>query len=149
MARLDLHGFVWKEAREELVQEYNAAVARQDPLPFEVIHGYGAAGKGSVLRSAVRTFLGRHGIHFTPGEDYDGNPGHTYVTPNYPLPNVTDRLQCDILEYCANPRTKSEISGKFRRCGQPEIDGAMATLKRLKLLEEIVHNGRRKWRTTD
>jgi len=143
---LDLHGFTWGDAREELVRAYNEAVERQEPLPLEVIHGYGASGKGSVLRSAVRTFLTLNGVHFTPGEDYDGNPGHTLVTPGDPLPEGDARLRRAILAWCASPRTKSEISGKFRRHGQPAIDEAMRSLQTAKRLVAVAGPGPKKWR---
>lgn len=146
MASLDLHGLTWAEAREELVRAYNEMVENGRLLPFEVIHGYGASGHGSVLQSAVRTFLAENGIHFTPGEHYDRNPGHTMVTPGAPLPLLGDRLQAGILTYCRTPRTRSEISGRFRRYGEREIAAALDALRAAKRLHAVADKGRKKWR---
>lgn len=147
MASVDLHGLTWAEAREELVRVYNEAVAGERPVPFEVIHGYGASGKGGLMHSAVRSFLRDNGIHYTPGEHFDGNPGHTMVTPGPLLPDLSDRLQGDILAYCRNARTKSEISGRFRRHGEREVSDALKALHAAKRLEAVAENGRKKWRT--
>ena len=50
---------------------------------LDVVHGYGSTGEGGVIRGRLRGFLERHNdcLEFRPGENVDGNQGHTIVIP--------------------------------------------------------------------
>ena len=133
MASIDLHGRTWSEALTELIATYNRTLAT-DPSSevLEVVHGYGSTGTGGSLRRRVRSFLASHRdrLEFQVGEDTDGNPGHTLVMPIRPLPEVSDLLAEQVLEYCETARTQSKITGKFRRYGDPSVIQAIRSLER-------------------
>ena len=146
MASIDLHGRTWPESLVELIAAYNRVLAggsRSEVL--EVVHGYGSTGTGGLLRRRVRAFLAAHGdrLEFQPGEDSDGNPGHTLVLPIQPLPTLNDRLAELVLEYCETARTQSKITGKFRRYGDPSVIQAIRSLERQGRLR-AVSRGRNK-----
>ena len=146
MASIDLHGRTWAESLTELIAAYNrvlASGASSDVL--EVVHGYGSTGTGGTLRRRVRSFLAAHSdrLEFQPGEDADGNPGHTLVMPIRPLPEVSDLLAEQVLEYCETARTQSKITGKFRRYGDPSVIQAIRSLERQGRLRTVAR-GRNK-----
>jgi hypothetical protein len=138
---LDLHGMTWAEAREAVVEAYNGSVVDRTFEPLDVVHGYGKSGLGGMMHSALRSFLTSHCVRFYAGEDYDRNPGHTIVHPEHLLPDVTDRLQVDILAYCETPKTREQIAGKYRRSGAPTVEAAIKALVGAKALR-IVAEGR-------
>lgn len=146
MATIDLHGRTWSESLTELISTYNRVLAT-DPSTevLEVVHGYGSTGTGGSLRRRVRSFLTAHGdrLEFKPGEDADGNPGHTMVLPIRPLPEIGDLLAEQVLEYCETARTQSKITGKFRRHGDPIVIQAIRRLERQGRLR-TVSKGRNK-----
>ena len=132
-AEIDLHGLTQVEAVEALVKFYNARVRKGDCRRFEVIHGYGSSGTGGALRLRIRSFLARHAdcLSYEPGESYSpANPGKTLVVPVKELPDTLDMLAEEIVEYCANARTISKISGKFRRHGDAKVQAALKTLEK-------------------
>lgn len=117
----------------ELIATYNRVLATgTSSEALEIVHGYGSSGTGGSLRRRVRSFLSLHSdrLEFQAGEDADGNPGHTIVLPIRPLPEVSDLLAEQVLEYCETARTQSRIAGKFRRYGDPSVIQAIRTLER-------------------
>ena len=139
---IDFHGQTWADALPEFIALYNRALATQSnpgnhggssgSSTLDLIHGYGSTGAGGILKRRLRAYLARHTdrLEFRPGEDVDGNQGHTLVTPAQPLPATADLLAEQILEYCETPRTQSKITGKFRRHGDPQTLQAIRTLAR-------------------
>jgi hypothetical protein len=128
---IDLHGLTADEALETFVTEYNRRVENNLRERVTVIHGYGASGQGmAVIGRQLRQMLSRHPdrVRFTPGESVaPGNPGVTYVFPKAPLPTLSDDLASRILDYCAQPKTKEKITGKFRQHG----DNVLAIMQQL------------------
>ena len=146
MATLDLHGKTWAESLAELIATYNRVLASRSPAELlDIVHGYGSTGTGGSLRRRVRAFLAAQSqcLEFTPGEEADGNPGHTLVLPIQPLPEVIDLLAEQVLEYCETARTQSKITGKFRRHGDPSVIQAIRRLERQGRLR-AVSRGRNK-----
>ena len=146
MASIDLHGRTWSEALIELIATYNRTLATGPSSEvIEVVHGYGSTGTGGSLRRRVRSFLASHSdrLEFQSGEDTDGNPGHTMVLPVQPLPEVSDLLAEQVLEYCETARTQSKIAGKFRRYGDPTVIKAIRSLEKQGRLR-AVNKGRNK-----
>lgn len=146
MASIDLHGRTWSESLTELIATYNRLLATGPSSEvLEVVHGYGSTGTGGSLRRRVRSFLAAHGdrLEFQPGEDADGNPGHTIVLPIEALPEVGDLLAEQVLEYCEIARTQSKIAGKFRRYGDPDVIRAIRALERQGRLRAVAR-GRNK-----
>ncbi len=145
---LDLHGHTWNEARNAFTHLYNDsfdANGRVLVSTIDVIHGYGSTGEGGVIRDRLRKFLERHPVYleFVPGEDMDGNQGHTLVAPKEPLPRDEDVLLNDIVEYCRRPRTQEKVAGEFiRRADAPEIKQALGQLQRQGRLKKVVKNNR-------
>ncbi len=146
MASIDLHGRTWPESLAELIAAYNRLLAAGPPSELlEVVHGYGSTGTGGSLRRRIRSFLRAHSdrLEFQPGEEANGNPGHTIVLPIQPLPEVRDLLAEQVLEYCATARTRSKITGKFRRHGDPTVMQAIRSLEMQGRLR-TVNKGRNK-----
>jgi hypothetical protein len=146
MASIDFHGRTWSEALTELIAAYNLILADgSSSETLEVVHGYGSTGAGGSLRRRLRSFLNAHSdrLEFQPGEDADGNPGHTLVMPIRALPEVGDLLAERVLEYCEIARTQSKITGKFRRYGDPSVIQAIRSLERQGRLRTVTR-GRNK-----
>lgn len=146
MVTIDLHGRTWSESLPELIATYNRVLATNPSTEvLEVVHGYGSTGTGGSLRRRVRSFLTAHSdrLEFKPGEDADGNPGHTMVLPIRPLPEIGDLLAEQVLDYCETARTQSKITGKFRRHGDPSVIQAIRSLERQGRLR-TVSKGRNK-----
>jgi hypothetical protein len=139
---LDLHGLTWTEAQAAFIDFYNSAVRRTDGNAgrLDVVHGYGSTGTGGVLRTRLRGFLERYNSYFEfqPGENVDGNLGHTIVVPLKPLPSLGEQLAEDIWAYCERPRTQSKIIGKFRRHGTTEVVGAIKALEKQQRLHTLI-----------
>ena len=138
---LDLHELTWQESLPAFIAFYNEAIQRAAGGSAErlhVIHGYGSSGEGGVLRSRLHRFLQEHAaqgrLDFTPGENADANPGHTFVLPIRPLPELDELLAEEVLAYCALPRTLSKLCGKFRRHGEPAVKAVIASLVRQRRL---------------
>ena len=135
---IDFHGKTWADALPEFIALYNQSLAAQSDngnsggITLDVIHGYGSTGAGGILKRRIRGYLARHTerLEFRPGEELDGNQGHTLVTPAQPLPATAELLAEQILEYCETPRTQSKITGKFRRYGDPQTLQAIRNLER-------------------
>ena len=136
----------WRDSRSAFMELYNDAmngVGGPGAIQISVIHGYGSTGEGGVLRMRFRKFLSRFEGHleFTPGEEFDGNQGWTIVRPLVRLPDSTEMLAEDILDYCERPRTLSKVAGKFRRHGDPAVKQAIKSLERQGRLRKG-HKGR-------
>lgn len=134
MSSIDLHGKTWPEALAEFLDSYNrlARMSGASGSSFEIVHGYGSTGTGGVLRRRLRAFLAKYPqcLEFKPGEDIDGNPGHTLVSPLQTLPDTGGVLAEHIWEYCDHPRTFSKIAGRFRRYGDPQVQQAVRSLQK-------------------
>ncbi len=145
---LDLHGHTWNEAKNAFFHLYNDNFdANGQPLvtTIDIIHGYGSTGEGGTIRTRLRRFLDRQKdcLEFLPGEDVDGNQGHTLVAPSKPLPKDEDVLLEDIVDYCERPRTPEKIAGEFaRRADSLTIKQAMNKLQREGRLKKVVKNHR-------
>ncbi len=143
---LDLHGLTWPEAQAAFIEFYNSAVRQAGGKAIsrlEVVHGYGSTGIGGVLRTRLRAFLKRQSscLEFEPGENIDGNRGHTIVVPLKLLPSLGDQLEEEIWAYCAQPRTLSKITGKFRRHGEPEVLHAIQALEKQQRVHAVREKG--------
>lgn len=131
---LDVHGLTWVEALAAFKEAY-ASVLQQPAgagRAVAVIHGYGSTTEGrSVIKQRLRGYLARQGarLEYTPGEDLDGNPGHTLVTAVRPLPDDAEELEERILDYCQQPRPLQSIAGEFRRYGAPKVQQAVKALQ--------------------
>ena len=137
MSSIDFHGKKWREALAEFIESYNSALQSANGTPvLDIIHGYGSTGAGGALRNRIRAFLEHHSdrLQFVPGETLDGNQGHTIVIPGRPLPELTDLLSKQILDYCQQPRTMSKITGRFRQHGDHRVMPAIRTLEKQGLL---------------
>jgi hypothetical protein len=141
---LDLHGMTRNEAHDAFIDFYNGAVGRSGGKPgrLEVVHGYGSSGTGGILRAWLRGFLERHtsSLEFQPGENVDGNPGHTIIAPLKLLPSTGEQLIEQVWAYCERPRAQSKILGKFRRHGETEVLRAINALEKQQRLR-LMHRG--------
>lgn len=150
---LDLHGHTWNEARNAFTHLYNESFSTNGTPTIntiDLIHGYGSTGEGGVIRTRLRKFLERHAnyLEFVPGEDMDGNQGHTLVAPLKPLPTDEDILLDDIVEYCERPRTQEKVAGEFvRRADVPTIKRALDKLQREGRLTKVIKNNRSMYET--
>ena len=144
---LDLHGLTWTEAQAAFIDFYNGAVGRAggNAGRLDVVHGYGSTGTGGVLRTRLQGFLERHKpcLEFQPGENVDGNRGHTIVVPLKPLPSLGEQLVEEIWAYCERPRAQSKIIGKFRRHGETEVLRALKVLEKQQRLNALTHGALR------
>ena len=132
---IDLHGQTWRDALGDFMRLYGDVIS-ETTVPANsaivVIHGYGSTGEGGTLRKRFRSFLARFEecLEFTPGEEVDGNQGCTIVRPLRGLPDSTELLSEDILDYCQTPKTRSKITGRFRRHGDTSVIEAIQSLER-------------------
>ena len=131
---LDVHGLTWPEALAAFKEAYASAL--QQPAgagrAVAVIHGYGSTTEGrSIIKPRLHGYLARQGarLEYTPGENLDGNPGHTLVTALKPLPDAGEELEERILEFCQQPRPMQRITGEFRRYGAPKVQQAVKALQ--------------------
>lgn len=143
---LDLHGLTWTEAETSFIEFYNQTLrsAGKNAVELDVVHGYGSTGTGGVLRGRLRGFLGRYEccLDFQIGEKVDGNPGHTIVVPLKSLPSIRDQLSRAICDFCDRPRSRSKITGKFRKHGETTVLSTIKTLesqKRLRASNQGAH----------
>lgn len=135
---IDLHGCTVVEALARFTRAYNAHVAAGKTGDVRVIHGHGASGGTSKIRTRLREMLSRYGdrLSFQRGEDWiDGNPGLTIVLPVRPLPEPLEQLGDAIAAFCASPRTRDKIVAEFREHGEPDTLGALKLLVRRGRLE--------------
>ena len=139
---IDLHGLTWRHALGDFLRLYEDAIS-ETAVPGDasitVIHGYGSTGEGGTLRKRFRSFLARFEeyLEFTPGEEIDGNQGCTIVRPLRGLPDSTELLSEDILDYCRTPRTRSKITGRFRRHGDSKVIEAITSLGKQGRLRKV------------
>ena len=143
---IDLHGRTWLEAKEEFIAFYNHVLEETGDTigaQLSVIHGYGSTGEGGLLRKRLRGFLQRFADHleFVPGEDLDGNPGHTVVAPLQQLPDKDGLLADEIWSYCERPRSRSKVIGRFRRNGAPKVIRAVRSLEKQGRLRRLSGRG--------
>ena len=144
---LDLHGLIWTEAHDTFIEFYNRAVRRAtgNVGRLDVVHGYGSTGTGGVLRARLRGYLERHKsyLEFQPGENVDGNQGHTIIVPLKLLPSTGEQLLEEIWAYCEKPRAQSKIIGKFRRHGEAEVLRNIRVLEKQHRLRSSTHGSLR------
>ncbi len=140
---LDVHGERVAEALRLFREAYNREAKRPHPRDIVVIHGYGSSGQGGTIRRRLRALLAAHKaqLGYRLGEDVDGNPGTTVVTPHAPLPDVAAGLAADIVAYCSSPKPVKSITGKFRRHGVPQVREAVQALERDGQLKRVLKNG--------
>ena len=147
---LDLHGLTWTEAEAAFIDFYNGAVrqAGGNVGRLDLVHGYGSKGTGGVLRTRLRRFLERYKsyLDFQPGENVDGNQGHTVVVPLKPLPSLGEQMAEEIWAYCERPRAQSKIIGKFRRHGETEVLRAIKVLEKQQRLSASTRGALRLYR---
>jgi hypothetical protein len=138
---IDVHHCTIDEALKAFVETYNRRVAGRQP--FRIIHGYGSSGTGGAIKRKLHAFLMQNpaALEWVPGENVDGNPGHTLIYPKKALPTEEDALSNGIVEYCSVPRTESKIMGEFRRHGQPAVKAALRKLLREARLQEVLKAG--------
>ncbi len=131
MPSIDFHGKTWSESLAAFIDLYNRSVHAGGSGSVDVVHGYGSSGAGGVLRTRIRAFLEKHPqrLQFKPGEELDGNPGHTLVVPLQRLPDTGELLAEQVWEYCERPRTLNKITGRFRRHGDPQVLQAIRSLE--------------------
>lgn len=141
--KLDLHGKTWAEALSEFRSFYNEAV-RAHPgggVQLEVVHGYGSTGQGGRLLTSLRNYLERQShaalLSYRTGEVVDGNPGHTLVTTQKPLPAAADDLGDSIWEFCVRPQSHRKVMNRFRRQGDPQVRQAIRLLESQKRLQPV------------
>ena len=133
MSVVDFHGKTWAQSLAEFIEIYNRAASQSSSAgTLEIVHGYGSTGAGGILRTRIRSFLAKYpqSLQFQPGEDVDGNAGHTLVIPIKRLPDTGGLLAEEVWEYCARPRSVSKITGRFRRHGDPLVQQAIRTLEK-------------------
>jgi predicted CopG family antitoxin len=142
LKELDLHGMRAAEALERFVEMHNSLLSSQ----FVVIHGYGSSGTGGDIRAAIRSLLRSNPqcSDFVPGEEMDGNPGHTVVYPKRRLPSVSERLSDAIRRFCEEPATLSDVLKRFvRRSSEPEITRVVRQLEGSGRLRSFFKNGKK------
>lgn len=128
--KLDLHGKTWNEAKADFIEAYNEIHSQPGHDTLDIVHGYGSTGQGGVIRGRIRAYLDRYPNHlnYKTGESFDGNKGHTIVTPVKPLPSLENQLGEEIWDYCSEPRPLSKIASKFHRQPFPKIQQAIEEL---------------------
>jgi hypothetical protein len=134
---IDLHGLQAFEAIQRFIEFYNRLVKAGNRSSINVIHGYGSTGEGGIIRQKLRNFLASQSdnLRFQTGEEIDArNCGRTIVFPIRTLPTITDILSQEIIAYCKVPRTKTKISGKFRKYGEEQIQKAVRNMEKLSFL---------------
>ena len=135
-ATLDLHGYKWLEALEEFVDFYNYTfdgASNSAAIRLDIVHGHGALREETpVLKNRLKGFLERQDgfLEFVTGDESDGNPGHTIVTPLKRLPEKTVVLAEAICDYCYPPKTLDKIHGQFRNYGDPLVSQTVHLLLR-------------------
>ena len=142
-SRLDLHEYMWKQAKAIFIENYNQFLSEKQTGSIEIIHGYGSTGEEGIIRTRLRKLLERYASHleFRLGEDIDSDIGHTFVFPAQPLPDDEDVLLEDMVEYCSIPRTEKKISGKFvKRVDMPKIRQTVRLLEKQGRLEKTLKN---------
>ena len=98
---LDLHGLTWVEALPSFIEFYNFSIrsaSSKTNARLEIVHGYGSTGVGGTLGKRLRAFLDQYQDRVEV--QLDENPGHTYLIPLSPLPEIKDMLAEDIIAYC-------------------------------------------------
>ncbi len=135
-AELDLHELTVEQAMEQFIRLYNRRVSAGEKGDIDVIHGNV---HGNRIKRRLHAFLATQSdkLSYAPGENLDGNPGHTIVYPNRPLPDKTDLLGSEILAFCETPKTREKIASKFYRYPHKEIVQAIDILVRDGRLAEI------------
>lgn len=137
--QVDCHGKTWPEALAEFIALYNRALQSDGAATLDIIHGYGSGGVGGTMRVRFRAFLARYPqrLEYQPGEQVDGNRGHTLVLPIAPLPDTDDLLAEQVWEYCRQPRTLRKITGRFRRHGDRRVMQAVRALEKERRLRAV------------
>ncbi|MGH9791876.1 MAG: Smr/MutS family protein [Candidatus Acidiferrales bacterium] len=145
---INLHDYSVAEAMAEFVRFYNDCLASRYSGRIEVIHGYGASGKGGAIRRELLKYLKANAENleqFTDGESI-GNPGITIVYPKKPLqlPEIPTSVGSDILaekalrQLCKSPKSEQKILGKLRgRFGDRVLRTLIRGMVKVGDLEEI------------
>lgn len=139
--QIDLHNMTYYEAIRHFIKRYNDILKSGENEIIEVIHGYGSGGKGGIIKRRFRKYLKEHCdyLEFEPGEGIRGlNQGLTLVIPKKPLPELTDMLETEIIEYCSQaPKTMEKIKGHlFKRYDEKYIKSTVKSLVKKGLLKE-------------
>ena len=130
---LNLHGYTVQEAMETFVDAYNRRVEVGNLGLIEVIHGYGSTGEGGrAISTRLRNFLKKHPESCEVITHIDPYDAKTVVYPKKKLPERGDSLAERIIDYCASPKTVTNITGKFRRF--EDVEGTVTRLVKEKIL---------------
>ena len=133
---IDLHGLTWRDALSDFTRLYEDVIS-ETAVPgnaqIVVIHGYGSTGEGGILRKRFRSLLAKirrvPGIHARRTDRR--KPGmHDCATTQAAFPIQTELLSEDILDYCRIPKTRSKITGRFRRHGDTRVIEAIQSLEK-------------------
>ena len=138
---IDLHNMNYYEAIRHFIRRYNELLKSGSTELIEVVHGYGASGKGGVIKRRLQAYLKEHRdyLDFEFNSSSKGiNQGCTLVLPKKILPELKDLLENDILDYCSNtPRTMEKITGHlFKKYEEKKIKETVRSLAKKGLLSE-------------
>jgi hypothetical protein len=138
MLILDLHYHTVDEALRRFIKFYNENYKKGETV--EVIHGYGASGKGGLIRKNLREFLNSNSkyLKYITGEEKSSNLGLTFVIMNSRIPEIVDMLSIEILKFCSTAKTVEKISGNFRKYTQQEILKCLKRLEKSKKLKIVL-----------
>ncbi len=131
--QIDLHNMSYFQAIRYFIKKYNEILKSGKKEPLVVIHGYGASGKGGVIKRNFQNYLNEHTqyLSFYPNSDITGiNQGCTTVFPKKTLPVLTDILEDEILDYCStSPKSMEKITGVlFKKYDEKKIKSAVKSL---------------------
>jgi Smr domain len=131
---LDLHGMTVAEAMAAFRATYNRLAAHHRGARLTVVHGYSTTGDAErTIKAELHRLLRRQSerLKFVPGEEADGNPGHTHVEVGAPLPVAGSELGEAIVVYCEGGKTREKVLRKFmRRGGEQVVTAAIDQLLR-------------------
>ncbi len=140
---IDLHNMNYYEAIRHFVRRYNELLKSGRIEVIEVVHGYGASGKGGVIKRKLQAYLKEHRdyLDFEFNSSSKGiNQGCTLVLPKRILPELKDILENDILDFCSNtPKTMEKITGYlYKKYEEKKIKETVRSLtKKGELSEEL------------
>jgi len=141
---IDLHELNSLNAIEQFIKYYNERVKKKLYGEIEIIHGYGSTGQGGVIKRKLHKLFNDNlkKLSYKPGEDFSLNPGITMVKPKLLLPEASNILFNEILDFASdNPKSLEKITGKFRKYSTPVVTDAIKALVKKELLE-VVNKGK-------